>query len=74
MTKAELMKYVGNYVKIKLFDDTLLEGTLGYTSKFCEEDAYRKPNFFYIGDYCFRVSHVKKLMITGRMYFEKFLL
>ena len=62
MTKAELMKDVGNYVKIKLFDGTILEGELGYTTEFCAEQGFRKPNYFYIGDTSFRVSHVKKRM------------
>lgn len=61
MNKEELMKDVGNYVELTLFDGTELKGTLGYTTEFCEAQGYRKPNYFYIGDYCFRVSHVKKL-------------
>lgn len=62
MTKAELMEDVGNYVEIKLFDGTILKGKLGYTSQFCAEQGYRKPNYFYIGNTSFRVSHVKKRM------------
>lgn len=62
MTKAELMEDVGNYVEIRLFDGTILKGKLGYTSEFCEAQGYRRPNYFFIGNYCFKASHVTKLI------------
>lgn len=61
MTKTELMKSVGDYVELTLFDGTKLKGTLCYTSEFCEAQGYYKPNYFHIAEHCFRVSHVKKL-------------
>ena len=63
MKKAELMKLVGNTVRITLFDDDVITGKLGYTTKFCEEQNWRKPNYFTIGNLDFKVSHIKKISI-----------
>ena len=62
MTKAELMSYVGKKVLIYFKDgERGIYGTLGYADDFSEKHDYRKPNYFYIGDTSFKVSHVRKL-------------
>ena len=61
MRKAELMECVGKKVTVVLFDNTVLNGTLGYADEFSVKHDYRKAKMFYIGDYCFRVSHIKKV-------------
>ena len=63
MTKAELMSYVGKKVTVYFKDDEKgICGTLGYADEFSEKYDYRKPNYFYIGDISFKVSHVRKLI------------
>lgn len=63
MTKAELMTYVGKKVQVYFKDDEKgICGTLGYADEFSEKHDYRKPNYFYIGDISFKVSHVRKLI------------
>jgi hypothetical protein len=62
MTKAELMQYVGKKVFVYFKDrEAGIYGTLGYADEFSAKHDYRKPNYFYIGDTSFKVSHVKKL-------------
>lgn len=61
MTRAELMKYVGEKVTVVLFDNTVLDGTLGYADTFSAKHDYRKPEYFYIGNYSFKVSHTKRV-------------
>lgn len=62
MTKAELMKLVGKKVFIFLKpEERGICGILGYVDEFSEKYDYRKPNYFYIGNTSFKVSHVRKL-------------
>ena len=61
MRKAELMEYIGKKVTVVLFDNTVLNGVLGYVDEFSAKYDYRKPNCFYVGNYSFRVSHVTKV-------------
>lgn len=61
MTKADLMAYVGKKVHIAFKDNSSsIYGTLGYVDEFSEKYDFRKPNYFYIGNVSFKVSHVKK--------------
>ena len=62
MTKVELMSYVGKkvYVYFKGGEKGIY-GTLGYVDEFSEKYDYRKPNYFYIGNTSFKVSHIRKL-------------
>ena len=63
MTKAELMFYVGKKVYIYFNDgERGIYGTLGYADEFSAKHDYRKPNYFYIGNTSFKVSHVRKLV------------
>ncbi len=62
MTKAELMLYVGKKVHIYFKDgERGIYGTLGYVDEFSAKHGYRKPNYFYIDNIAFKVSHVRKL-------------
>lgn len=61
MTKAELMKLVDKKVCVCLKDGTSIYGILGYADEFSAKHDYRKPNYFYIGNTSFKVSHVRKL-------------
>lgn len=61
MTKAELMKLVDEKVCVCLKDGTSTYGILGYADEFSAKHDYRKPNYFYIGNTSFKVSHVRKL-------------
>ncbi len=61
MTKAELMMYVGKKVHIYFKDSEKdIYGTLGYVNEFSAKHDYRKPDYFYIGNTSFKVSHVRK--------------
>ncbi len=62
MTKAELMFYVGKKVHIYFKgEEKGIYGTLGYVDEFSVKYDYRKPDYFYIGNTSFKVSHVRRL-------------
>lgn len=62
MTKAELMNLVGKKVHIYFKDrERGIYGTLGYADEFSAKHDYRKPDYFYIGNTSFKVSHVRKV-------------
>lgn len=67
MTKAALMNLVGKEVSVYFKDDEReIHGTLGYADEFSEKHNYRKPNYFYIGNTSFKVSHVRKVEVTSK--------
>ena len=61
MTKAELMNLVGKWVLIHFKDNEWIYGKLGYADTFSAKHDWRKPNYFYIGNVSFKVSHVRKV-------------
>lgn len=61
MRKELLNGYLGVMVSITLFDGSTHMGKLGFTSKFCEQQGWRHPNMYYIGDVSFYPSHIKSL-------------
>lgn len=62
MTKAEMMSLVGRKVHIYFKDEERgIYGTLGYVDEFSAKYNYRKPDYFYIGNTSFKVSHVRKV-------------
>ena len=61
MTRAELMLYVGKKVHISFKDGERIYGTLGYADEFSAKHNYRKPDYFYVGDTSFKVSHVRNV-------------
>lgn len=63
MTKTDLMKLVGKKVTIYFkHKESMIYGTLGYVDEFSEKYDYRKPDYFYIGNTSFKVSHIRKLI------------
>ena len=63
MTKADLMKLVGKKVSVEFKDgERGIYGTLGYVDEFSAKHDYRKPNYFYIGNTSFKVSHIRKVI------------
>ncbi len=63
-TADTLKEYIGRPVKITFTDGETAEGTLGYTEEFSEKYGYRKPNYFTVGDYDFKVSHIKSAIVS----------
>ncbi len=64
MKKAELMQLVGKRVKITFIENCgggEITGVLGYTKEFSVKYDYRKPDYFTINEYDFKVSHVRKV-------------
>lgn len=62
MIKADLMRLVGKKVFVYFKDgEKGIYGTLGYADEFSEKHDYRKPNYFYIGNTSFNISHVRKV-------------
>lgn len=66
MTKAEIMELVGKKVFVYFKDgEGGIYGTLNYADEFSAKHGYRKPNFFYIDNTSFKVSHVRKVAESG---------
>ena len=65
MLKAELKKHIGLDVIVILFNNEKLRGKLGYVDSFSEEHNWKQVGFYYIDNYNFRASHVKKLYICN---------
>lgn len=61
MIRSELMKLVGKKVFVCFKDGESIYGTLGYADEFSAKYDYRKPNYFYIGNTSFKVSHIRKV-------------
>ena len=62
MTKADLMKLVGKKVFVYFKNgERGIYGTLGYVDEFSAKHDYRKPDYFYINNTSFKVSHVRKV-------------
>ena len=62
MKKSDLMKLVGRNVFVYFKDrKKVIYGMLGYADEFSEKHNYRQPNYFYIGNTSFKVSHVRKV-------------
>ena len=65
MSKADLMKLVGKKVFVYFKNGEVIYGTLGYVDEFSAKHDYRKPNYFYINNTSFKVSHVRKVESEG---------
>lgn len=65
ITKAELMLYVGKRVFVYFKDGKSAYGTLGYVDEFSAKHDYRKPNYFYINNISFKVSHIRKVEVRN---------
>ena len=63
MTKAELMNLVGKKIFVYFKGrEKGIYGTLEYADIFSAKHDWRKPNYFYIGNVSFKVSHVRKVI------------
>lgn len=61
MKKEELMELVGKTVEVKFKREywaRKVKGVLGYTKELSQKYDYRKPGYFTVGDYNFKVSHI----------------
>ena len=66
MTKADLMKLVGKKVFVSFKEGKrVIYGTLGYVDEFSAKHDYRKPDYFYIGNTSFKVSHIRKVEVKN---------
>ena len=62
MKKADLMKLVGKNVFVYFKNgEKVIYGKLGYADEFSAKHNYRQPDYFYIGNTSFKVSHVRKV-------------
>lgn len=62
MTNAELMKLVGKKITVYFKGgERGIYGTLGYADEFSAKHDYRRPEYFYIDNTSFKVSHVRKV-------------
>ena len=63
MTKKELDEYLGRKVEVIFKDNTVAKGVLGFTPEFSAKYGYRRPNYYTVDIYDFKVSHIKKIII-----------
>jgi hypothetical protein len=42
-------------------EEKVIYGMLGYADEFSPKHNYRQPDYFYIGNTSFKVSHVRKV-------------
>lgn len=63
LTKTKLNEYLGKEVRVELFDGKILYGVLGFTPEFSAKYNYMKPNYYTIKNWCFKVSHIKSIMV-----------
>lgn len=61
LTVKDLHELVGKNVEVVFRDGDVHKGVLGYTTEFSAKYGYRKPNYFTIGDYDFKVSHIRSI-------------
>ncbi len=66
MTKSDLMNLVGESVHVYFKDGSGIFGILHYADEFSAKHDYRRPNYFYIRDVSFKVSHVTKTLVIRR--------
>lgn len=64
VTRAQLKEYIGENVEIVFSDNKVETGVLRFADDFSAKHDYRKPNYFYINNLSFKVSHVKKLKVV----------
>ena len=65
MRKDELMKMIGKEITVEFKDGTSATGILGYTPEFSSVYGFRAPNYFFINNYDFKVSHLRKIVSKG---------
>lgn len=68
MKKSELMELVGRVVTVQFLDGTMITGLLKYADDFSEKHDYKKPDYFYIDNCNFKVSHIRSALPTTGCY------
>lgn len=61
MKREDLNRYLGKRVRIVLTSGKAIEGVLGFCPEYSPRYCWRSPNYYYINEYSFKASHVKKL-------------
>ena len=61
MTKTQINELIGQKVEVIFKDNSTQTGILGYTEEFSSKYGYRKPGYFTINEYDFKVSHIRKV-------------
>lgn len=61
MMREDLNRYLGKRVRIVLTSGTAIEGVLRFTPEFNARYNWRPPNYYYINEYVFKASRVKKI-------------
>lgn len=64
MTIVQLKEHIGENVEIVFFDKRVETGVLGFADDFSAKHDYRKPNYFYINNLSFKVSHIKNFKVV----------
>lgn len=63
LTKKQLDEYLGRNVMITLHDGEEIQGKLCFADDFSSKHSWRLPNYYYIGNMSFKVSHVKNIKL-----------
>ena len=61
MTKSELMQMVGENITVVFKDGEEATGKLGYTPEFSARYGFRRPSFFTLGKFDFKISHINRV-------------
>ncbi|MBR6396543.1 MAG: hypothetical protein IKS09_06210 [Lachnospiraceae bacterium] len=56
---------IGKNVNITFFDGRTVSGILEFTTKFCEEQGWKRPGYYNVNEWSFKKSHVKKAEIIA---------
>lgn len=65
MIKADLFQYIGQEVIVKFKDGKEINGILGFTYDFSEKYNFRKPGYFTVGHYDFKVSYIRSIIVLN---------
>lgn len=63
LTKKQLDEYLGRNVIITFRDGKEIQGQLCFADDFSSKHYWRLPNYYYIGNMSFKVSHVKNIKL-----------
>lgn len=64
----KLDNLLGQYVHIEFLDGQNIEGILEFAETFSAKYGWKKPNFYYCGNYGFSKSHVKNIKGSFNLY------
>ena len=64
-TKEQLNGYLGKKVQATFYDGYVIIGKLCFADEFSAKHDWRMPNYYYIGQFSFKVSHLKKICLIG---------